>query len=378
MRLADFIEGQREAILVEWDRFAATLPGASGLDAKALRNHAGQMLVAIVADMREHQRVGARDAKSHGAMDSESHESSAALTHGSVREMQGIDVIGLFAEFRALRSAVCRLWSAQQAAEKDALDDLVRFDEALDMALAESLSRFQERLLRRRSLMLGTLAHDLRNPLGALLMTAQALRVRAVGEVSAPALDRIIRNALRSERIVTDLFDMLLAMGSSGIALATEATDLVAICREVIDEAQTLHRQARIDLVAPTSLRGTWDAGRLSRLASNLVENAVRHGEGSAVEVRLEEIDQEAVLTVTNGGTPIPEEYLRRIFESLTQGPPNATAGKAGGAGLGLYIARKIAESHGGTLTVASSAERGTVFTLQLPKNAEGGRLIES
>ena len=377
MRLADFIEENREAILVEWDHFAATLPGASGLDAKSLRDHAGQMLVAIVADMREVQRKGGRDAKSHGALDTESSESSAALTHGTVRELQGIDVIGLFAEFRALRSAVCRLWSAQQEPQKHALDDLVRFDEALDMALAESLSRFQERLLRRRSLMLGTLAHDLRNPLAALLLTAQAMRARSKGEASVPALDRIIRNAQRAERIVRDLFDMLLAIGSSGLALSAEEADLVVICGEIIDEAQTLHPDAQISFSGPSVLRGSWDVGRLSRLLSNLVENAVRHGEGTPVEVRLGDENGMAVLTVTNGGTPIPEEYLRRIFESLTQGAPSAHSSHSSGAGLGLYIARKIADSHGGSLTVDSTTEHGTVFTLRLPRQTGEERLIE-
>ena len=369
MRLADFIERNHGDILAEWDQFAATLPGASGLDHKALRNHAAQVLDGIVADMREEQETGDRRAKSRGVFDSVD-EPTAALTHGGVRELQGLDVNALFAEFRALRSAVCRLWGVQQGAAAQPVDDLIRFDEALDRAMAESLARFQSALMRRRSLILGTLAHDLRNPLSAVLVTAQSVRRQPAVADSLPAVDRIIRNAKRAQRIVNDLFDMLLAMGKGNgtLPLQLDTADLAAICEEIVDEARILHPDAEISVSGPATLAGTWDAGRICRAVANLVENGVRHGEGTPVRLELSEQHGTVQVAISNGGTSIPPEILRRIFEPLTQGPPSTTAGHASGAGLGLYIARKVAVSHGGSLDAVSTPDLGTVFTLRLPR----------
>ena len=112
MRLADFIEQNTERILREWEPFAATLlPAARHLDSEGLRDHAAEILRAIVLDLRTAQTSEQQDLKAHGLTPPERHaEHTAAQTHASLRAATGFSAQQLVAEYRALRASVLRLW----------------------------------------------------------------------------------------------------------------------------------------------------------------------------------------------------------------------------------------------------------------------------
>ena len=143
MRLADFIRSDMENILAEWQVFAANqLPAATNMDALELRNHAEAILNAVATDISQHQTPDEEQAKAKGEAPKSTGSETAAETHGVLRSRSGFNVNQMVAEFRALRASVLRRWAASLG--KVALDvqDVIRFNEAIDQAIAESISQF--------------------------------------------------------------------------------------------------------------------------------------------------------------------------------------------------------------------------------------------
>jgi signal transduction histidine kinase len=113
-------------------------------------------------------------------------------------------------------------------------------------------------------------------------------------------------------------------------------------------------------------LNGHWDFERLKQMISNLLINAIQHGDGKQIRVTAKGDDSAVFLEVHNLGIPIPKEILSAIFDPLFQG--NDLSRTREGLGLGLFIVNQIVSAHGGTITVASSQEEGTIFLVHLPR----------
>ena len=112
-------------------------------------------------------------------------------------------------------------------------------------------------------------------------------------------------------------------------------------------------------------LRGEWDADRLEQVVSNLVANAIQHGNGTPITLIGQEHGTSVTLAVHNEGPPIPAEVLPYVFEPLARG---RVEGGSHSIGLGLFIARAIVSAHSGHIQVSSSTDTGTTFTITLPK----------
>jgi signal transduction histidine kinase len=128
-----------------------------------------------------------------------------------------------------------------------------------------------------------------------------------------------------------------------------------------------------VDFQSAGDLTGQWDAARLRQVLSNLVGNAIEHGdEHGAIEVRAGSDGPKVLLTVTNHGTLIAPSALPTLFDPFVRATSlPGSSRRRGGIGLGLYIAREIVTAHGGTISVASSEATGTVFTVCLPRHHE-------
>jgi hypothetical protein len=145
MHLAEFIAMNQEPILEMFDSFAKKqTPAANGADAKALRDHARQILDAIATDMREPETPQEASEKSqHAASGLTGKPQTAAEEHGASREALGFDINQTVSEYRALRASVIKLWlESRPQLGKSGVDDLVRFNEAIDQAVAESVCHF--------------------------------------------------------------------------------------------------------------------------------------------------------------------------------------------------------------------------------------------
>ena len=183
MRLADFISQHTETILAEWEAFATTLlPAAAGMTPLALRDHAQQILEAVAADLSTAQTRQEQADKSQGkAVRPAGAPETAAETHAVLRAKSGFSINQLVAEYRALRASVLRLWLDAGSLAETGVDDVVRFNEAIDQAIAESVSFFTAQVDQARNLLLGTLGHDMRSPLYAIQLTAASLAALNAG-----------------------------------------------------------------------------------------------------------------------------------------------------------------------------------------------------
>jgi signal transduction histidine kinase len=177
MKLSKFIIGNMEAILTEWESFAETiLPPAETMNSIALRDHAKQILEAIAKDIETSQTAQEQSDKSKDLKLVLAGKATAATTHGELRHLAGFDLRQLGSEYRALRASVLRMWKAQltQLGNSE-FNDMMRFNEAIDEALAASIVRYSAEVDHSRQTFLAILGHDLRSPLSSILMSASLL-----------------------------------------------------------------------------------------------------------------------------------------------------------------------------------------------------------
>jgi signal transduction histidine kinase len=383
MRLADFITANLEPILLEWDAFARSINSGEKMDTLDLRDHADEILLSTFRDMRSSQSPADRLAKSRGH---DRGSDGAALNgaseqHAIGRLGSGFGLLEVVAEYRALRASVLRQWhdSGFPSHHSD-VDDVTRFNESIDQSLAKAVSSYTSRVDQSRDLFLAILSHDLRNPLNSIAMSASLLPHLVPPATEAiDVVSQISSNAGVMAKMISDLLDYTRTRLGAGMPVSPAMMDLGALCQELYNEFRTAHPNRSISLRSEGEVRGNWDIDRLRQAISNLVGNAIQHSPESApVELRVSRDASDALVTTYNGGPPIPPGELAKIFDPLVRGSSaeHPKANRPGSIGLGLYIARAIAESHGGTIEVTSTDEAGTAFTMRLPREIGPGRPI--
>lgn len=174
-----------------------------------------------------------------------------------------------------------------------------------------------------------------------------------------------MNSAQRMERMIRDLLDVTQARLGGSLPLKRRPVDLQQVCDEAMIEIRVGEPGAVVRLQADGDLRGEWDPDRLAQVVSNLVGNAIQHGDGTPVTLTVHADDDSVTLAVHNGGPPIPPDVLPFVFEPLARGHLESVRHSIG---LGLFIARVIVSAHGGHIEVSSSAGAGTTFTVALPK----------
>ena len=371
MRLADFILRNMETILGEWEEFAATLlPAAAGMTSLALRDDAKQILEAVAKDLSTPQTKEAQAEKSKNrATKLTGAPETAAQTHAVVRARSGFDINQLAAEYRALRASVLRLWMDACEPGEINLDDVVRFNEAIDQAIVESIGFFSAQVDQARNLLLGMLGHDMRLPLNTILMTAQYLSALNAGASVSEAAARLIRSGASMKALLDDLIDFNRITLGLGIKIDVAEGDLATLLKDELEQLRAAHPSAQIELEIKGDTRGHWDGVRLQQLVRNLVVNAISYGAADTpIQVVLTGEEANVTIEVKNIGPAIEKEILNQIFDPLKRGRGQSNRHDGGaGLGLGLYIVREIARAHGGEVTIRSDNGE-TVFTVRLPR----------
>ncbi|OLL27333.1 two-component sensor histidine kinase [Burkholderia sp. SRS-W-2-2016] len=373
MRLADFILDDMETILAEWEAFAGTLlPAAAELGSLALRDHAPQILASVAKDLATHELAEARISASSGLSPLlAGAPETAAQMHAILLAQRGFDINQLLAEYRALRTSVLRLWldSCQPYAGNPA--DIARFNEAIDQAIAESVSVFTAQVEQARNLLLGMLGHDMRSPLQTIQMTASYLAALNAGEAVSGAASRLIRSGARMQALLDDMLDFNRTRLGLDINIAPTNIDLEKVLADELDQLRAVHPDRQVDLEVAGDCRGIWDGRRLQQLLGNLVLNAIKYGTpDEQIRVHVTCDDAEVTMEVKNIGPVIASSNIGRIFDPLQRGPHPAAGNEDSGLGLGLYIARAIARAHGGEIE-ARSDEKETVFAVHLPRRQQ-------
>lgn len=223
-----------------------------------------------------------------------------------------------------------------------------------------------------RDQFISILGHDLRSPLSAILMSAQAIpRPGNLNAAQSRAVGRITSSAEKMNRMISDILDFARGRLGGGFVVKHERVNLHEVCEKAIEELLVAHPRHRIELKREGNGQGCWDPDRLAQVVSNLVGNAITYGDKAwPIRVEARDLGEEVSLRVTNRGEPIPPEIMPVLFEPFTQA--SADSGSAKSLGLGLYIVKQIVEAHGGRIDVQSAAADGTTFSVTLPRGHWG------
>ncbi|PCC72350.1 RsbT co-antagonist protein rsbRD N-terminal domain-containing protein [Nannocystis exedens] len=367
--LADLLEQRREVIIDRWTRRmrAEELVGAQ-VSTPTLRNRLPEFLAEVAAALRR-EPPGTPCA------------GDVAREHGRQRYRVGFDLRTLVIEYDILREvlfdtieesglplriadvrAMCAAFAAGIA---EAVDQYSRDREGdLQAAAAERerASEFERQLI-------AIVSHDLRSPLAAILIAAEAVvRRGAPDDKTARLLLRVQTGAQRATRLINDLLDYTHERKSGRIPVRPQDVSLRLLVREAIDEAATMFPERIIEYACDDPVQARVDPDRIAQVLSNLLTNALKFSPTSTV-VRVTtrvNVDADAVvIEVHNWGPPIPADRRVSLFEPF-QGDPTLQARAS--LGLGLHISRQIVLAHGGTIEVCSTAEDGTTFTCTLPR----------
>jgi PAS domain S-box-containing protein len=223
-----------------------------------------------------------------------------------------------------------------------------------------------------RDTFLSVASHELRTPLTPLSLKLEMLAREARGALPSPFAQRVLgytdatrRQVTRLSSLVSDLLDVS-RIASGRFTVEREPVDLAAVVREVVARAEPQAQRAgsRLTLEAPEHLEAESDRLRFDQVVTNLVDNAIKYGDGKPIHVRLSFEPGWAVLTVIDEGIGIDPAKLDVIFGRYERA---VSERHYGGLGLGLYISRSVVEAMGGTVSATSERGAGAVFEVRLP-----------
>lgn len=234
------------------------------------------------------------------------------------------------------------------------------------IALAHQLSERTE-ALRINDLFMAVLGHDLRTPLTAVLTNASALMRVAEDERAQTMASRIAVSARRMSAMIEDLLDVTRIRQHGGLALKTAPLSLQVLAERALEEVQSQYPERSVAVMSSGDMQGDWDGNRLGQVLSNLLGNAMRHGQQDRpIALTLDGTDVHTVhFSVANGGAIAPD-VLPTLFEPFRGAASHSE--RQDGLGLGLYIVQQVVQRHSGTITV-ESAFNETVFRVHLPRH---------
>ena len=288
---------------------------------------------------------------------------TVAAEHGGERaRITSYDHVALIDEYQLLRRCILEALARDGVSLSHA--EVLVIDSSIDAAIKEAVNAFTlvHRGLRER--FTAALTHDLRGPLHAasmaleiILMTDDPARIRTV---AAKALASVHRMG----GMVNELLDSMAFHGGQKLQLEPSRFDICELVREVQLDAVA---QGLPVHTTPHSVHGWWDRKALWRAIENVLSNAGKYGmPGTPITIKIDEVHERLLLTVHNHGEPIPPEEQENIFQMYRRAEA-ARQGVKAGWGIGLPYVRAVAESHGGSVGVDSSRERGTTFVIDIP-----------
>jgi PAS domain S-box-containing protein len=275
-------------------------------------------------------------------------------------------------EFRLRRGDGAYRWHLARAlAMRDPGGHIIRwFGTNTDL---DDLKRAQGELQRRAEFdqqLIGIVSHDLRNPLNAIQMATSLLLKRGhLDDKQRKIVARIISSSERATRLIGDFLDFTQARAAGRLPICPRRANIRDIAQQVFDEVRLMHADHSATIEHEGDESGVWDPDRIAQLLGNLVANAFQHSSVGGVHVRTRGAGSDVIIEVQNDGAPIDPGTMARLFEPFERGVRGST--KTGSSvGLGLFIARQIVAAHQGEITVKSSVDTGTVFTVRLPRSA--------
>lgn len=289
-----------------------------------------------------------------------------AVGHGDERaRLTGYDTTTLIHELQLFRRSF--MDTVQGAGVALSADQAGMIHTAIDSAIRESANAFASAQAALREQFAVALAHDLRTPLSNAHLAAQLIERASSLEQARGLAARILQNTGRIEDMTTQLLDNLLKVGGMSMPMRIEQFDMSELAAEVVQHTSTFRGvDLKLD-AAPVS--GHWCRGSLHRAIENLVGNAIKHGTaGAPVQLWVQQTAVRVKVSVHNEGDPIPVEMMESIFQLYLRAEEARRSSV--GWGVGLPFVRRVAEAHGGTVLVSSTANEGTTFSIDIPRDA--------
>ena len=343
----------RDAVFDIWEiAVRARVPGACSLRHSILINtfpvFFDNLAEALAPDYpRENATSGSTVARSHG-------DERARLSPYSPAD--------IILEYQILEESIATACSRANLALSHIEWDVVR--RSIDVAMVEAVREFTRAQAALRDRLAAALTHDMRNPLSGMCLRAQLLTGSNMPEKVRELARKIKENGDRLGSMFDELLDALAYGGGERLPLRLSSFDMLEMAREACAQVSETN-QAECG-VTGESISGIWCANSMRRALDNLISNAIKYGDGGPIGIRVTTWDDRVWLSVHNSGNSVPEEQIGHLFDHLrretTEGLP--------GWGIGLPFVKKVAQSHGGSVTIDSAPERGTTFTIDIPLDA--------
>jgi signal transduction histidine kinase len=289
-------------------------------------------------------------------------DANARLREISLLQQRALALEAELAQRKELESALREALRERRQIEEELRASVVREREA--RTRAEESDAFKE-------VFLAILGHDLRNPLNTVLTTARLMQLRhELPAESHKRLDRVVASGERMQRMIDQLLDVARARLADGIAVTRGAPqDLRSLLDKIVEELRVVHPDCRIDSRDSGPVVGSVDADRFEQVISNLLGNALAHGDRARpITISVEQSGDHVRVSVHNFGRPIEPAFMPLLFDLFKR--PKTSRTSTQGLGLGLYISERIVRAHGGHIDVESSEQGGTRFEAIFPRLA--------
>jgi signal transduction histidine kinase len=289
---------------------------------------------------------------------------TVAAEHGGERaRLTNYNVHAVISEYQLLR------WTIFDVLKLNGVelnhDEVFLINASIDGSIRESVNAFALAQAALRERFIAALTHDLRNPLSNANIAAQLIKRSSDLSKIKEFAGLITDNLGRMDGMIQDLLDSATFQNGERLRLRLAEFDIRDVVKEVCDQFTATHGP-RFQFVGNTA-RGWWDREAIKRAIENVIGNAVKYGApDTPIRTKTDLQDERMILTVHNEGEPIPPEQTAYIFEVFRRAA-SAKDGKKEGWGIGLPYVRSVAESHGGSVAVDSSVDRGTTFTIDIP-----------
>lgn len=292
---------------------------------------------------------------------------TVASEHGGERaRLTDYNIEAIISEYHTLRETIADVLPARGVHLSHR--DLLIISSSIDTTVKEAVTAFALAQTAFREQFVSALAHDLRTPLAAACMASDLIgRTQDLAHAKLLA-SRAAANLGRIDRMIQELLDSVVFRGGGRLHLDISHFDMLELAREVAEQAAGMHGP-RFEVAGPNVI-GWWGRDTIKRALENLIGNAVKYGRpGTPIRISIASAYDRVLLGVHNEGEPVPADQLEAIFQVFRRAT-GAGSGKEPGWGIGLPYVRSVAESHGGSIGVDSSAERGTMFTIDIPQDA--------
>lgn len=234
---------------------------------------------------------------------------------------------------------------------------------SIDEATREAIRAFTKIHEELRRKVAAALSHDMRTPLSVIGHGAQLISRAPTLDLARKAASTIEANSARLNDMMGDLLDSLTSRNQAKVPLRLGLFDMLELATELHEQYLQLPDCGTNFNIGGESVMGYWDKSVMRRAIENLVNNAIKYGDGEMIKIMVQQTRGRMMLTVHNEGKHIPEERHNHIFEYLSRDDSSSVEGW----GVGLPFVKATAEAHGGSVTVDSAPKTGTTFLIDVP-----------